>query len=99
MSKKGVKKSLQTFKEIGKATHEPKSEVDANQVRRLMAERDLLLSAIAPADYAKIEKQLAAIAESPDQPVKKKLTSQDFLPERKDCRCSCHAENGGGVSH
>jgi hypothetical protein len=39
-----------------------------NQVRRLMAERDLLLSAIAPEDYAKIQAQLVAIAESPDEP-------------------------------
>jgi hypothetical protein len=38
-----------------------------NQVRRLMAERDLLLFAIAPEDYAKIQAQLAAISETPDQ--------------------------------
>lgn len=39
-----------------------------NQIRRLMAERDLLISAIAPEDYAKIQAQLVAIAESPDEP-------------------------------
>ena len=40
-----------------------------NQIRRLMAERDLLLSAIAPEDYAKIEPQMKAISESPDEEV------------------------------
>ena len=40
-----------------------------NQVRRLMGERDLLLSAIAPADYAKIQARIVAISESTDAPV------------------------------
>jgi hypothetical protein len=43
------------------------SETTQNQIRRLMAERDLLLSAIAPEDYAKIEPQMKAISESPDE--------------------------------
>jgi cell fate (sporulation/competence/biofilm development) regulator YlbF (YheA/YmcA/DUF963 family) len=37
-----------------------------DQIRRLMAERDLLLSAISPVDYAKIQAQLVAVSESPD---------------------------------
>ena len=45
------------------------SETTQNQIRRLMAERDLLLSAIAPEDYAKIEPQMKAISESPDEEV------------------------------
>jgi succinate dehydrogenase flavin-adding protein (antitoxin of CptAB toxin-antitoxin module) len=38
-----------------------------NRVRRLMRERDILLGAIAPEDYAKVKDQIAAISESPDQ--------------------------------
>ena len=34
-----------------------------------MGERDLLLSAIAPADYAKIQARIVAISESTDAPV------------------------------
>jgi hypothetical protein len=37
-----------------------------SQIRRLMAERDLLLSAIRPEDYAKIREKLVAVSESPD---------------------------------
>lgn len=47
------------------------SDETQNRIRRLTAERDLLLSAIAPADYAKIEAQLVAISESPDEDEKK----------------------------
>lgn len=39
---------------------------EENQVRRLMAEHDLLLSAIAPADYDKIKDQMKQVSESPD---------------------------------
>jgi hypothetical protein len=39
-----------------------------NQIRRLMAERDLLLSAIAPEDYDRIKDKLVAVSESPDTP-------------------------------
>lgn len=42
------------------------SEVGA-QVARLMAERDLLLFAIAPGDYAKVEAKMVAISETPDR--------------------------------
>lgn len=38
-----------------------------NQIRRLMAERDLLLSAIAPADYERVRAQIDVVVESPDQ--------------------------------
>jgi hypothetical protein len=38
------------------------------QIRRLMAERDLLLSAIAPEDYDKIKDKLVAVSESSDVP-------------------------------
>jgi hypothetical protein len=38
-----------------------------NQIRRLMAERDLLLSAISPSDYDKIKDQMDTISESPDE--------------------------------
>lgn len=38
-----------------------------NQVRRLTEERDLLLSAIAPADYDRIKDQLVAVSESLDE--------------------------------
>lgn len=38
-----------------------------NQVRRLMAERDLLLSAISETDYAKIQTEMDAISTSPDE--------------------------------
>lgn len=34
-------------------------------VERLMAERDLLLSAISPEDYAKVQKQIVTISEAP----------------------------------
>lgn len=35
-------------------------------IERLMAERDLLLSAISPEDYAKVQKQMVVISETPD---------------------------------
>lgn len=38
-----------------------------NQVRRLMAERDILLSAISPMDYDKVKAQLESISESPGE--------------------------------
>lgn len=40
-----------------------------NRINRLMMERDLLMSAIAPADYERIKAQLDAISESPDKPL------------------------------
>lgn len=36
------------------------------QIRRLMAERDLLLGAIASEDYAKIKDQMVRVSESPE---------------------------------
>lgn len=44
--------------------------VKTSQIARLMAERDLLLSAIAPEDYMKIKAQLVAISEKPDSELK-----------------------------
>lgn len=38
-----------------------------NRIRRLMMERDLLLGAIAPADYEKIRERMIAISDSPDE--------------------------------
>lgn len=38
-----------------------------NQIRRLMAECDLLLGAISSEDYAKIKDQMDKISESPDE--------------------------------
>jgi hypothetical protein len=38
-----------------------------NRIRRLMLERDLLLQAISPDDYAKIQAQMVVISESPDE--------------------------------
>lgn len=47
------------------AEDDPK--VMRNQIRRLMAECDLLLSALSTADYEKIKDQMVAISESPDE--------------------------------
>jgi hypothetical protein len=57
-----------------------------NQVRRLMAERDLLLSAIAPEDYAKIEAKIVAISESPEEPPSPEIPTKLTLRQENALR-------------